>query len=330
MLKRSLAGFGRQRAGVVPPAFVGHKVARDKAVLGEALSMALLFYSKVDDPVEWAAALKRAEPSLDVRVWPDLGDVADINGALVWRPPTGLLAGLPNLKVVFSLGAGVDHVFADAELPASVPVVRLVDPALTSQMVEYVLLAVLHHHRRMDDYEACRVGVMGLGEIGAAAARALAGLGFSVAGWSRTPKSLDSIESFHGADGFLPFLAESNVVVCLLPLTPETTGILDARAFAAMPKGAYVVSAGRGAHLVENDLVAALDSGHLSGAWLDVCQTEPLPPDSPLWRQKHVTITPHIAGWVLPRTASVQVIDNLRRVLAGDPPLNIVDPARGY
>lgn len=308
--------------------------------------MALLFHSKVDDPVEWTAALKRAEPSLDVRVWPEVGNVADIDAALVWRPPTGMLASLPNLKAVFSLGAGVDHVFADAELP-DVPVVRLVDPALTSQMVEYVLLAVLHHHRRMDDYrgfqargewhqlpaadtETCRVGVMGLGEIGTATACALTSLGFTVAGWSRTPKTLDRIKSFHGADGFLPFLAESDVAVCLLPLTPETTGILDARAFAAMPKGGYVVNAGRGAHLVEDDLIAALDAGHLAGAWLDVCQTEPLPADNPLWRQKNVTVTPHIAGWVLPRTASVQVIDNLRRVLSGGAPLNIVDPARGY
>ncbi len=309
--------------------------------------MAMLFYSKVDDPDAWAAALKRAEPSLDVRIWPELGDVADIDAALVWRPPIGLLASLPNLKVIFSLGAGVDHVFADAELPAQVPVVRLVDPALTSQMVEYVLLAVLHRHRRMDSYRAfqargewrqlpaadtvaCRVGVMGLGEIGSAVARALEGLGFAVAGWSRTAKALDGIESFRGADQLTPFLSRSDIVVCVLPLTPETTGILDARAFAALPKGAYVVNAGRGRHLVEDDLIAALDTGQVSGAWLDVCQTEPLPIENPLWRQPNVTITPHIAGWVLPRTASVQVIENLSRVQGGDPPRNIVDPARGY
>lgn len=309
--------------------------------------MALLFYSKVDDPEEWTGALKRAEPTLDVRVWPDMRETADIDAALVWRPPTGLLASLPNLRAIFSLGAGVDHVFADAELPVGVPVVRLVDPALTSQMVEYVLLAVLHHHRRMDAYRAsqtrsewrqlpaadtaaCRVGVMGLGEIGGAIATALARLGFAVAGWSRTPKAFDGIESFHGADQLTSFLARSDVVACVLPLTPETADILDAPAFAALPKGAYVVSAGRGGHVAEADLIAALESGHLSGAWLDVCQTEPLPPDNPLWRQPNVTITPHIAGWVLPRTASIQVIENLRRVLRGEPPHNIVDPARGY
>ena len=308
--------------------------------------MALLFYSKVDDPEEWTEALRRAEPALDVRVWPNIGDAADIDAALVWRPPTGMLASLPNLKAIFSLGAGVDHVFADAELP-DLPVVRLVDPALTSQMVEYVLLAVLHHHRRMDTYRAyqarsewhqlpaadtgaCRVGVMGLGEIGQAIARALAGFGFAVAGWSRTPKRMDGTESFYGADQLAPFLGRSDIVACVLPLTGETTGILGASAFAAMPKGAYVINAGRGGHLVEADLMAALDSGHLSGAWLDVCQDEPLPSENPLWRQPNVTITPHIAGWVLPRTASIQVIENLRRVLAGEPPRNIVDPARGY
>lgn len=308
--------------------------------------MALLFYSKVDDPHEWTEALKRAEPTLDVRVWPELGDAAEIDAALVWRPPTGMLAGLPNLKAIFSLGAGVDHVFADAELP-DVPVVRLVDSALTSQMVEYVVLAVLHHHRRMDAYRAyqaraewhqlpaadtdrCRVGVMGLGEIGQAIAEALARFGFAVAGWSRTPKRIDGIESFHGADQLTSFFGRSDVVACVLPLTPETTGILDASAFAALPKGAYVINAGRGGHLVEADLISSLEAGHLSGAWLDVCRDEPLPPEDPLWRQPNVTITPHIAGWVIPRTASVQVIDNLRRVLAGDPPRNIVDPARGY
>ncbi len=308
--------------------------------------MALLFYSKVDDPEEWTDALKRAEPALDVRVWPEIGEAADIDAALVWRPPTGMLASLPNLKAIFSLGAGVDHVFADDDLP-DLPVVRLVDPALTSQMVEYVLLAVLDRHRRMDAYRAyqargewhqlpaadtgaCRVGVMGLGEIGQAIALALANLGFAVAGWSRTQKQLDGIQSFHGAGQLAPFLGRCDIVACVLPLTAETTGILDARAFAAMPKGAYVINAGRGGHLVEADLMAALGTGHLSGAWLDVCQEEPLPPDNPLWSQPNVTITPHVAGWVLPRTASVQVIENLRRVLAGNPPHNIVDPARGY
>lgn len=308
--------------------------------------MALLFASSVDDAAAWRAAFAARAPDVDMRVWPETGRVADIDAALVWRPEAGMLASLPALKVVFSLGAGVDHIFADDTLPG-VPVVRLVDPALTSQMVEYVALAVLHRHRLMDDYRAfqarrewrqlpaCdtasrRVGIMGLGEIGRACASALAGFGFPVAGWRRGPGRVDGIACFHGADGLAPFLARTDILVCLLPLTPLTEGILDAALFAGLPRDAYVVNASRGGLQVEADLIAALDSGRLSGAWLDVCRQEPLPPSSPLWRHPRVTLTPHIAGQVLPETAVEQVADNLRRVRAGLAPRHVVDPARGY
>ncbi len=308
--------------------------------------MAILFASSVDDPAAWRAAFAARAPDVDMRVWPETGHVADIDAALVWRPEAGMLASLPALKVVFSLGAGVDHIFADDALPG-VPVVRLVDPALTSQMVEYVALAVLHRHRRMDEYRAfqareewhqlpaCdtasrRVGIMGLGEIGRACASALAGFGFPVAGWRRRPGRVDGIACFHGADGLAPFLARTDILVCLLPLTRQTEGILDAALFARLPRDAYVVNAARGGLQVEADLIAALDSGRLSGAWLDVCRHEPLPPSSPLWRHPRVTLTPHIAGQVLPETAVEQVADNLRRVRAGHAPRHVVDPARGY
>lgn len=309
--------------------------------------MALLFQSPVDDPVAWADALTRLEPALEVRVWPDAGAVDEIEAALVWRPPAGMLASLPNLKLIQSLGAGIDHIFADADLPDGVPVARLVDDALTRQMVEYVTLAVLHHHRRMADYRDFqaraewrqlapletrhrRIGVMGLGVIGRAAAARLAEFDFQVAGWSRSGTAPADVEGFAGVDGLASFLARSDVLVCLLPLTPATEGLLDARLFAALPQGAYVVNAARGGHLVEEDLIAALDSGHLSGAWLDVFRDEPLPASSPLWRHPRVTLTPHIAGLVLPETASTQVIDNLRRVRAGQPPHHAVKVGRGY
>ena len=309
--------------------------------------MTLFFYSKVDDPDEWRAALQAIDPSLEVRIWPAVGDAAEIETALVWRPKPGMLAGFANLTLIQSLGAGIDHVLADKALPAGVPMARLVDPALTSQMVEYVVLAALHHHRRIDAYRdfqaraewhllppadtgTTRIGVMGVGVIGAKVAQALRGFGFQVAGWSRTPRALDGIESFHGAAGLEPFLARSDIVACLLPLTVETEGILDAQAFAAMPEGAYVINAARGGHLNEEELLSALDSGHLSGAWLDVCRDEPLPPTSALWRHPKVILTPHIAGVVLPRTSSAQVIGNIGLVRAGRPPLNLVDPARGY
>ena len=310
------------------------------------MAMAMLFASSVDDPRAWGAALAAHAPELELRVWPDAGRADEIDSALVWRPEPGLLAALPALRVVFSLGAGVDHVFADDSLP-DVPVVRLVDPALTRQMVEYVVLAALHHHRRMDNYRAFqaraewrqlapndaatrRVGVMGLGEIGRACAAALAGSGFAVAGWRRGAEAVPGIDCYHGVDGLGPFLARSDILVCLLPLTPETEGILGAETFARLPRGAYVVNAARGGHQDEAALLAALESGHLSGAWLDVGRTEPLPASSPLWRHPRVTLTPHIAGQVVPETAAAQVVENWRRVRAGQAPRHVVDPACGY
>jgi glyoxylate/hydroxypyruvate reductase A len=172
--------------------------------------------------------------------------------------------------------------------------------------------------------------VLGLGAIGGDTAAKLASLGFQVAGWSRTPKALEGIESFHGEAGFLPFLQRTDILVCLLPLTPETTGVLDARAFAALPAGAYVINLARGGHVVEEDLLAAIDGGHLAGATLDVFQTEPLPNGHPFWAHPKVHVTPHIAGLTNPRTSAAQVIENIRRVRAGQPPLNLVDAARGY
>jgi glyoxylate/hydroxypyruvate reductase A len=257
------------------------------------------------------------------------------------------LASLPRLRLIQSLGAGIDHLLADPELPREVPIARLVDPSLSRQMVVYVLLAALDHHRDMGAYRAaqarsewqpvlpqdptaCRVGVMGQGAIGGAAAQAFAALGFDVAGWSRSAKTILGVAGFHGADGLGIFLARSDILICLLPLTDDTAGILDARLFAQLPQGAYVVNVARGAHLVEADLLAAIDSGHLSGAWLDVFRIEPLPGDSPLWGHPAITLTPHIGGWVLPASAVVTVVENLRRVRAGEPIENALGLNRGY
>ncbi|MDP6952245.1 MAG: glyoxylate/hydroxypyruvate reductase A [Alphaproteobacteria bacterium] len=309
--------------------------------------MALLFVSDFDDPVAWQEALAKAAPDLEFRVWPEAGDVNDIEVALVWQPPPGLLASLPRLRLVQSLGAGIDHLLADPQLPRTVPIARLVDPSLTRQMVTYVLLAALDHHRDMAAYRsaqakgkwqpvlpqdptACRIGVMGQGAIGAAAAQAFAALEFDVAGWSRSPKSVPGVSGYHGVDGLDAFLTRSDILVCLLPLTAETAGILDARLFAALPAGAYVINAARGAHMVDADLLAALESGHLSGAWLDVFHSEPLPADNPLWRHPAITLTPHIGGWVLPSSAATTIVENLRKARAGEPIDNILDLTRGY
>jgi len=309
--------------------------------------MALLFKSDIDRGDSWRRVLLELEPGLDLREWPEIGDPNDIEYALVWKPPQGELKTYPNLRAIFSLGAGIDHLASDPELPKDVPVVRMVEPGLTAGMTEFVIMSVLYHHRFMLDYAAQarahqwreidqvpawerRVGIMGLGVLGGDAAEALVGLRFDVAGWSGSPKNLPGVTSFHGADGFLPFLNRSDILVCLLPLTPETTDILDARAFAALPKGAALISVGRGPQVVEEDLLAALDSGHLDGATLDVFREEPLPADSPFWDHPRVVVVPHVASMTIARGACEFVIDNIRRFEAGQPLRHVVDLNKGY
>ncbi len=286
-------------------------------------------------------------PDLDIRIWPDAGDPADVEYALVWKPPRGMLAGFPNLRAIFSLGAGVDHLFGDPDLPRGVPVTRVVDDHLTGGMVEFALFHVLRFHRDFHLYEAQqqagvwqehvltlpeerRVGLLGLGVIGQGVAAALCGLRFDVAGWSRTPKSVAGVTCFHGTDGLDRLVERTEILVCLLPLTVETAGILDAATFARLPPGACVINLARGGHLVETDLLAALDSGHLAGAALDVFETEPLPAEHPFWRHPKVRLTPHIASISDPRIVADQVAENVRRVRVGQSLLHQVDPAAGY
>jgi glyoxylate/hydroxypyruvate reductase len=308
--------------------------------------MALLFLSP-DDPAEaWRAALCAAIPDLDFRIWPAAGDPAEIDLALVWQPPPGELARYPNLRAILSLGAGIDGLLAQPGLP-DVPVARMVDPSLTRTMTEYVVLATLRHHRAFDRFEReqraarwsfalppqaadRRVGVMGLGVLGSAAAASLVAHGFPVAGWSREARQLAGIDSFAGRAGLPAFLARSDILICLLPLTRATAGILDAATFAGLPRGAYVINVARGAHLVEPDLIAALDSGQLAGATLDVFREEPLPQGSPLWRHPKILITPHVASYASPHTAAAGVAENIRRARAGRELLHQVDRSQGY
>ncbi len=309
--------------------------------------MALLFKPDIDRGDTWQRALLALDPDLELREWPDAGDPAGIEYALVWRPPKGELKSYPNLKVIFSMGAGIDHLASDPELPAGVPVVRMVEPGLTVGMTEFVLMSVLTHHRFMLDYAAQRrnkiwreivqvppwdrrIGIMGLGILGGDAAGKLAAMSFDVAGWSRSPKDLPGVTCFHGADGFVPFLERTDILVCLLPLTAETEGILDARVFAALPRGAALISLGRGPQVVEADLLAALESGQIGEATLDVFQHEPLPPDSPFWDHPRVVLTPHVAAMTIAKGACAFVIDNIRRHKAGRPLLHVVDLNKGY
>ncbi len=309
--------------------------------------MALLFKSDLDRAGNWERSLKACDPDLDLRVWPDAGDPNDIDYALVWQPPAGELRSYPNLKVIFSVGAGIDHLSSDPDLPAGVPIVRMVEPGLTAGMSEFVVMSALAHHRFMLDYAQQaraevweeisqistvrrRVGIMGLGVLGRDAAEKLKPFGFPVAGWSRSPKELPGVTCFHGRGGLKPFLAECDILVCLLPLTAETRGILNAETFAAMPKGAAVINVARGGHLVEEDLLAALESGQISGATLDVFQEEPLPKGHPFWQHPRVVLTPHIASMTIPETAAKAVMDNIKRFEAGQPLTDVVDLERGY
>jgi glyoxylate/hydroxypyruvate reductase A len=309
--------------------------------------MAILFCSTVDSAARWRAEIAGLMPGREFRVWPEIGDPAAIDCALVWRPPFGLLASLPNLRLILSLGAGVDQLLRDPQLPQGVPVVRLVDPYLAAAMSEFVTLGVLRLHRRDLAYLAQQrarqwfeleqknaserpVGILGFGAIGQQAGRMLRGLGFPVAGWSRGAKSVPGFAAFAGPDGLAALLARSEILVCLLPLTAETEGVLNAATFAQLPRGAGIVNAGRGGHLVEADLIPALDSGQLSGAVLDVFRGEPLAPEHPFWAHPRILVTPHVAGVTNPATAAPILAEALRRFEAGLPVANIVDPARGY
>lgn len=295
----------------------------------------------------WPAALRAAMPELEVRHFPEIGDRASIDYALVWMPELGLLATLPRLKVIFSIAAGVDHILRDPDLPPDVPIVRMSDPYQASMMAEYATMAVLHYHRFLDDClrdqaratwtprkvlytPETTVGILGLGDIGQEIARKLLGFGFQVRGWTRTPRTLPGVSCHHGADGLAEMLPHCHHLICVLPITPSTRGLIDSKLLAALPRGASVINLGRGAHLVEDDLLAALDSGHIRGAFLDVFAKEPLPPDHPFWRHPRVVITPHIGGELLPRTAAASVVASIRRHQAGEPLTHVYDRGRGY
>ena len=309
--------------------------------------MAILFRSTPAAAARWRPLLGRLLPEHEIRYWPEIGDRAAIEYALVWQPEPGLLASLPNLKLIVGLGAGVDHVLGDPLLPKGVPIVRLVDPYMTDAMSEYVTLSVLRLHRQDLDYLGQQragiweereqknaaerpVGILGFGTLGQDAGKKLRALGFDVAGWSRGRKELAGFACYSGPAGLDALLARSEILVCLLPLTAETTGILNAAAFARLPRGAGLVNAGRGGHLVDADLIPALDSGQLSGAVLDVVGAEPLPAGHPFWHHPRIILTPHIAAETHPPSAAPIIREAIRRCAAGLPVANQVDPARGY
>lgn len=312
------------------------------------MSKNTLLYACPTVPAEpWIAAFRRALPDLEIRLWPDAGDPAEIDYAFVWHPPQGLFPQLSNLRVIFSLGAGVEGLLAHPEIPSDIPLIRMVDKSLGADMAMYVTMQVLRYHRRMPEIERNQrkrswqqlslpmaqqrnVGILGYGQLGALCAEGLRPFGFNISVWSRRPKENLGLRCFSGRDQLKDFLAHSDILVCLLPLTRGTIGILNADTFAAMPHGSCLINVGRGQHLVERDLLAALETGQIAEATLDVFAREPLPEDHPFWLHERVTVTPHNAALTQPQTAVDMIADNIRRDLAGQPLLNTVDRSLGY
>jgi glyoxylate/hydroxypyruvate reductase A len=310
--------------------------------------MAILYNSEFSDPKAWRKALMALDPTIDFRIWPDLGDHREIDCVLCWQLPRGVFAQLPNLRLVCATSAGTDRLQRDPERPRHVPLTRMTDPSQAKGMVTYVLGQVLQHHLRLPHYRAkqrerrwdpqphrsvtdTRVGVMGLGYLGAAVASALSAAGFDVAGWSRASRAeINGVGRFVGEDEKGAFLGRTDILVCLLPLTDQTRNILDCSLFEQLPPGAAIISVGRGNHLVETDLIEALDRDHLRAATLDVFRKEPLPEEHPFWHHPKIEMTPHIATTANPATAAIRVVENLRRLKSGEPLLDLVEPDRGY
>ncbi len=297
---------------------------------------------------EWQAAFGALAPELEVRSWNDPSvDPEAVTYILVWEPEAGRIASYPNLRVIFSSAAGVDHIVRDPTVPPYLPIVRMASPETSQTVGEYVCLAALsilrdyprmlaaQAGRRWDNFEPPHtaldksVGILGFGTIGQVAAHMLGALGFQVAGWARTPKSHD-VRLFTGMEALPAFLARTDILVNLLPDTAETRGILDATRLCWLPPGAAVVNAGRGSALVLPDLIAALDSGHLGAAVLDVFDVEPLPPDHPAWRHPRITVTAHVAGYASRRARAAAVVAAMGALARGEKLPHLFDRARGY
>lgn len=309
--------------------------------------MRILFHDLTVLPEPWLALVRQAFPQAIVDLWQPGAALADY--ALVWAPPQALLDEQTQLKALFNIAAGVDALLK-LRLPAGVLLFRLDDAGMAVQMAEYVCHAVIRHFREFDGYEADTaggkwsyrkprlradfpVGVMGLGVLGERVGRALAQFDFPVRGWSRSPKAIPGMQCFSGDAGFNDFLAASRILVCLLPLTPETENIMCRDTLARLQPNGYVINVARGSHLVDEDLIALIDSGHLAGATLDVFRTEPLPPDHPFWAHPNITVTPHTSARTLRGESIAQIAGKIRRLEAGAPIASlagVVEPNKGY
>ena len=306
------------------------------------MSLAIICPGK--DPSSWIQAIRSIDPELEIQVYPEIKHPESVEAVLVWQHPKGILSDFPNLKLVSSMGAGVDHILTDESIPEHLPIVRIVDDRLTWSMTNYVVMGVLNFHRQITRYQTdqkkkvwdmsqpeidVRVGVMGVGALGYDVLEKLDFMGFPVFGLGFSEKD-DFKFPYYTRDQLSDFLKEINVLICLLPLTPDTEGILNKELFDQCEPGTYLINVARGRHLVEEDLAPAIQSGQLSGAMLDVYHQEPLPRDHPFWEVDGLTLTPHIASVTNPKAAAPQVLENIKRLKANEPLKNVVNRSKGY
>ena len=309
--------------------------------------MSLLLIAPDRTVSSWKKAIHKIDPDIEIDIWPAIQNKERVQFAVCWNQPKHLLDSFPNLKAVSSLGAGVDHLLSDESLPASVGICRVVSSSLVQQMNEYIIGAVMSIRRHFTKYvrqkdqqqwqvhnhgeaSSTSIGVMGLGAIGGPVARQLAQSGYSVSGWSRTSKNFDNIRCFAGRGQLTDFLQKIQILICLLPLTKKTKGILDLELFKQIQSPGWIINVARGDHLVDEDLIYALDSHLLHGAWLDVFSEEPLPDKHPFWNRPNIIITPHVASITPPEEAAGQIVENYKRALSGMDLTNVVDRSLGY
>jgi len=295
----------------------------------------------------WKRQLSELLPEHSVLPYSEVKTCSDVEIAVVWRPPDGWLAGLPNLRLVVSIGAGIDHIVQDPSYPAHIPVLKTTGPDMIQRMREYIVLHVLRFHRELPTLQLQqsqrrwksvatpvaqqrKVGIMGMGGMGQAASQSLVELGFDVRCWSRNPKTLHRIKSFSGDEQLEGFLCGIDILVCLLPLTNATKGILSRELFTHLAKGACIINAARGQHLIEKDLLEALDTGQVSQATLDVFTTEPLPEDHAFWQHPNILITPHVASLIDPVSGGRIISENIKRFERGEMLQEITQASQGY
>lgn len=309
--------------------------------------MSIVLICNNKDPKPWADGLSLAFPDTAVEIFPDVKNKAEVTFAVCWKPKTDDLEQFPALEVVQSLGAGVEHILQTTTITPPLRLCRIVDPGLANDMWEFALAVVMNQLKKLRQYQqqqheriweqygygtiaSTRIGVLGLGKIGALVAQQFAQLGFPVSGWSASAKDIPGVKSFQGEAELSRCLAQSDILINILPLTDRTTGILNKDTLQQLPQGAYVINVGRGGHLVDEDLLSLLDNAHLDGALLDVFHQEPLPNDHPFWTHPKVSITPHIASLTNKDTAMGQIIENYRRLQSGEPLLHEVMIQKGY